>query len=60
MLARTKHLLLDSRVVESVTNARLCVGTVAKHPANPLFIEDRPWEPRFDNLYSSGVYDDGI
>ena len=30
-------LLLDSRCVASVENACLKVGTVVKHPANPLF-----------------------
>lgn len=52
-----KHLLLDSRVVEQTTNARLAVGSVDKHPANPLFEEDKPWEVRFDNLYANIIYD---
>ena len=30
--------------------ARLVVGSVAKDPANPLMREDRPWEPRWDNV----------
>ncbi|MHC4917769.1 MAG: hypothetical protein ACYTGB_20020, partial [Planctomycetota bacterium] len=55
--ARSKYLLLDSRIIEKKENARLAVGTVKKHPANPLFKEDKPWEPRFDNLYSNIFYD---
>ena len=51
------YLMLDSRNIESAENARLTVGTVKKHPANPLFREDRPWEPRFDNLYANVIYD---
>ncbi len=47
---RTKYLLLDSRIVESTRNAKLTVGTVKKHADNPLFLEDKPWEPRFDNV----------
>jgi len=57
-LQRTKYLLLDSRVVESARNARLTVGTVRKHRNNPLFAEDKPWEPRFDNLYANVLYDE--
>lgn len=56
--ASPTRLLLDSRVVEKVENARLVPGTVRKDPANPLFVEDRPWEPRFDNLYANVLYDE--
>lgn len=55
--ARAKYLLLDARVIDRTDNARLAVGTVRKHPANPLFREDKPWEPRFDNLYANVLYD---
>ncbi len=54
----SKHLLLDKRVVDRTENARLVIGRVAKDPANPLFKEDRPWEPRFDNLYANVLYDE--
>ncbi|MCP4891939.1 MAG: hypothetical protein GY904_35790 [Planctomycetaceae bacterium] len=55
---RTKYLLLDSRIVESTRNAKLTVGTVKKHADNPLFLEDKPWEPRFDNVYANVIYDE--
>jgi len=55
--ARKKYLLLDSRIVDKVAGARLAVGKAAKHQANPLFPEDKPWEPRFDNLYANVLYD---
>ena len=32
-------------------------GTVQKHPANPVFGEDRQWESRFDNMYPNVIYD---
>ena len=54
----SRYLLLDDRIVEETNNARLAVGTVEKHPANPLFGEDKPWEPRFDNLYPNILYDE--
>jgi hypothetical protein len=56
--ARPRYLLLDSRIVDRVENARLAVGQVTKHPRNPLFGEDRPWEARFDNLYANVIYDE--
>jgi hypothetical protein len=54
----TKYLLLDSRIIEEVTNAKLEVGTVVKHAANPLFEEEKEWEMRFDNLYGNVIFDD--
>ena len=54
----TKYLLLDSRNIESVENAILKVGTVRKHESNPLFAEDQPWEPRYDNVYANVIYDE--
>ena len=56
--AGPRFLLLDSRVVEKADGARLTVGTARKHPANPLFKEDQPWEVRFDNLYANVVFDE--
>lgn len=55
---RSRFLLLDSRIVEKVENAKLTVGVVHKHEANPLFGEDKPWEKRIDNLYGNVMYDE--
>ncbi len=57
MAERNKFLLLDDRIIEKTDNAKLVVGTVTKHPANPLMQEDKPWEKRFDNLYGNVLYD---
>ena len=51
-------MVLDSRVVDGVDNATLKLGTVRKHPANPLFGEEHEWESRFDNLYPNVMYDE--
>ncbi|WP_395747946.1 M15 family metallopeptidase [Prosthecobacter sp.] len=53
-----KLLLLDSRVVEKVSNAKLAPGTPQKHPANPLFQADKPWENSLNNLYPNVIWDD--
>ncbi len=57
---RSRHLLLDNHIVERKQNVRLVVGTVRKHESNPLMKEDRPWEPRFDNLYPNIIYDKAL
>lgn len=56
--ARDNYLLLDSRVVAAAENARLAVGTVRKHPGNPLFGEDQPWERDASHMYANVLWDD--
>ncbi|MDP6547154.1 MAG: hypothetical protein QGH60_24520, partial [Phycisphaerae bacterium] len=55
--ARDRYLLLDSRIIESTENAKLTVGAARKDKNNPLFKEDKPWEPCYNNLYLSPIYD---
>ena len=55
---RDRYLLLDSRIIDGIDNAELTIGVVEKDRNNPLFKEDKPWEPRFDNPYSSVIYDE--
>jgi hypothetical protein len=54
----SKHLLLDFRLVARKSNVRLVLGEVKKDPRNPLLVEDKPWEVRFDNLYPSVIFDE--
>ena len=35
-----KFLVLDSRIIDNVQNARLTLGTVKKHPDNPFAPDD--------------------
>lgn len=58
MPSTRKYLLLDKRVVDRTDGVRLAVGKITKAPQNPLFKEDKPWEPRFDNLYANVVFDE--
>jgi hypothetical protein len=53
-----RHLVLDSRKIASTSNVKLVLGKIKKHPANPLFGEDKTWEQRFDNFYGSMVYEE--
>ncbi|MBN2308455.1 MAG: hypothetical protein JXR94_05755 [Candidatus Hydrogenedentes bacterium] len=53
-------LLLDTRVVERAEGAGLVLGTVEKEARNPLFVEEKPWEVRFDNLYANVFLDGGV
>ncbi|MHA1987116.1 MAG: hypothetical protein ACW98D_10790, partial [Promethearchaeota archaeon] len=52
-----KYLLLDSRVVKHSENCKLTLGKATKSKNNPLFTEDKLWEPRFDNLYANIIFD---
>ena len=56
-LRETRHLVLDDRLIDEVIAAKLTLGEITKHPQNPLFGEDKPWEPRFDNVYANVIYD---
>ena len=56
--ADSKYLLLGSEVVDVAEGVRLALGQVRKDECNPLFVEDRPWEVRFDNLYANVVFDE--
>ena len=55
---QSRYLLLVSRIIDKLDNAKLSVGKITKNHANPLFSEDKPWEKRFDNLYGNVIYDD--
>ena len=57
-LNRNRYLLLDSRIIEDTENAVLTIGTIRKDKRNPLFVEDKPWEPRYDNVYCNVIYDE--
>ena len=54
---QNRFLMLDDRNIQKTSNAKLVLGEVKKHPQNPLFGEDKPWEKRFDNLYGNVIYD---
>ena len=58
LVEQQKYLVLDSRVIEKVRNAKLAVGQIKKHPANPFFGEDKPWEKRYDNVYPIVIFDE--
>jgi hypothetical protein len=51
--------MLDHRVVASVENAQLVLGTPVKAPENPLIQADQPWENALNNLYPNVRYDGG-
>lgn len=36
-------------------SVKTTVGQPTKHSANPLFVQDKPWEPRIDNGYPNVV-----
>ena len=53
-----KYLLLDPRIIADAEGVHCVLGTVEKDQRNPLFVEDKLWEPRFDNLYANVLFDE--
>lgn len=53
-----KQLVLDARVIQSATAAKLTLGRVQQTPQNPLFRADQPWENALNNLYPNVLYDE--
>jgi len=54
---RERYLLLDQLLISSVDNAVLNLGTVKKHPGNPVFKDELPWEAEGSHMYTSVVFD---
>jgi hypothetical protein len=52
-----KTLLVDPSVIEWSRNVVVDIGGVEKYVGNPLFGEQYPWEPRFDNMYPNVMFD---
>jgi len=55
-----RYLLLDDRNVSTKSGVNLVMGKPVKHPSNPLFGQDLPWEHHFDNFYGNIVYDEEL
>jgi len=53
-----KYLILDSRVVERVANAKLVLGSPVKHEGNPVIQADKSWENSMNNLYPNVIWDE--
>jgi hypothetical protein len=56
-LDQPSFLMVDPRVVERASELELQLGTTTKSLQNPLIVEDRPWEVRFDNVYPNVIFD---
>ena len=54
----SKYVALDSRFIAHADHVRLALGQVRKEARGALFVEDQPWEVRFDNLYANVIFDE--
>ena len=52
-----KYVVLDPDIVERSEGVSVVLGMIEKEPRNPLFVEDKSWEVRFDNLYANVMFD---
>jgi hypothetical protein len=51
------ELFLDDVVISSTENLTRVLKQPAKHPSNPLIIQDQPWEDRLVEVYGTVIYD---
>ena len=51
-----RHTALGAVAPGAYGTLHLSIGAVAKHAANPLFEQDKAWEPRLDNGYPNIVH----
>ena len=58
MVKGTKYLVLDSRIIDETTGAKLTVGKVKKDKGNPFFKGDKPWEPNISNGFPTVLWDE--
>lgn len=54
---RDHLLLLDRRVIESVSGMEFVVGEPLRDPQNPLLPSDQPWENATNNYYPNVAWD---
>ena len=61
-MSKSKYLVLDTSLWAQDDHLKLTPGLVRKATENPLFVEDLPWEVRYDNLYANVIFDweDGL
>ena len=52
MLTRARAAQDPRNIIDSA-DLKLVLGSVDKHPANPILTEDKAWELRFDNFQPS-------
>jgi hypothetical protein len=52
------YLFIDEGVVRDRHNWRVVVPPVEKSKANPLMVEDKVWEVRWDNTYATTMWDE--
>ena len=57
-MTRTRFLVLDSRIIDKVTGAKLTLGKVIKDKRNPLFSGDQPCEPNISNGFPNVIFDE--
>ncbi len=58
VLSSHAQLFLDDFLVDSMENLQRTIVTPEKHPANPLIVQDKPWESRFLEIYGTVLYEE--
>ncbi|MHB0960363.1 MAG: sialidase family protein [Pirellulaceae bacterium] len=56
-IAQKRQLFVDDVLIDEARNVRRVLGEPVKHPANPVFPREMPWEKARCELYGSCLYD---
>ena len=57
ILSNHPQLFLDDYIVARMENLRQEIHKPAKHPCNPLIVQDKPWEKRVIEIYGTVLYE---
>jgi hypothetical protein len=57
-LSNQPQLFLDDYLIAKMINVRRALNPPVKHPANPVIVQDQPWEKRMLEIYGTVLYDE--
>ena len=59
-ISNAPQLFLDDSLIAKTSNLKRVIQRPKKHPANPIIVQDTPWEQRYLQMYGTVLYDEEI
>ncbi len=59
-ISNAPQLFLDDSIITKMSNIKRVLQRPKKHPANPIIVQDTPWEQRYLQMYGTVLYDEEI
>ncbi len=57
-ISNHSQLFLDDHLIAKMSNLKRELQRPEKHPANPVIVQDAPWEQRYMQMYGTVLYDE--